>query len=92
MGNYTSSYVASPLNTDLASPIGLTGTTVTTTTADSVSSPITSTAQTLYTGNAPVYNQILAPNTFSQPVAYTDPVLPSGSTYRIDLLFTITPS
>jgi len=91
MGNYTSSYVAFPLNTTLASPIGLTGTTVTTTTADTVTSPI-STAQTLYTGTAPVYNQALTPNTFSQQVAYTDPVLPAGSTYRIDFIFTIIPS
>jgi hypothetical protein len=89
MGNYTSSYVASPLNTILSSPIGLAGTTNGTTSADTLTTPI-STAQTLYVGNASVTNQLLAPNIFTQPVAVADPVLPTGSTYRIDLLYTVT--
>ena len=41
----------------------------------------------LYSGSAAVTNQLLAPNTFSQPVANADPVLPTGSTYRINLLY-----
>jgi len=45
----------------------------------------------LYSGTAAVSNQVLA-NTFTQPVAVTDVVLPDANVYRIDLTFTITPS
>jgi PKD repeat protein len=91
MGNYTgTAYNVSPLNTDLASPIGLAGTTTGTTSAGTINPPILASGQTLYTGTAAVTNQLLAPNTFTQPVAYNDQVLPSGSTYRIDLLYSIT--
>src|SRR5208283_4499476 len=90
MGNYTAgSYVASPLNTDLASPIQLAGTTNSTTTGQSASTPISGGSQ-IYSGSGAVNNQLLAPNTFTQPVAYTDPILPAANTYRIDLTFTLT--
>lgn len=90
MGNYTSSaYDAYPVDTTLVAPLQLVGTNNATTTANSVTAPI-STAQTLYTGAQPVHDAVLAPNIFTQPVAYYDPVLPAGSTYRIDYLFTLT--
>jgi len=92
MGNYTTGYVLSPLNTKLASPLGLAGTTNSTTAMKPITPPITSTAQSLYSGSAAVTSQLLAPNTFTQPVALTDPVLPVGSKYRIDLIFTIAAS
>ncbi|MFZ0005349.1 MAG: hypothetical protein WCC86_04505 [Methanoregula sp.] len=89
MGNWTAgNYVLSPL-TDLASPIGLAGTANSTTSTNSITPPITSGA-TLYSGSAAVTNQLLSPNTFTQPVAYTDPILPTGNNYRIDLTFTLT--
>ena len=90
MGNYTGSYVSSPLNTKLGSALSLTGTTNSTTTASALTPPITATPQTLYTGSQKVSSQWLTPNTFSQAVTFGDPVLPSGSVYRIDLQFTIT--
>ena len=73
LGNYTSGvYDASPLNTDLGSPIQLTGTTNTTTTADSITPPITTgSPQTFFTGSSYVTNQVLATE-FTRPVAYTD--------------------
>ncbi|MDD1682494.1 MAG: hypothetical protein LUO98_01550, partial [Methanoregula sp.] len=51
--------------------------------------PITNAGVLLYTGIDVVTNQPLA-NTFTQPVAFTDRVLPSGFTYRINLTYTIT--
>jgi hypothetical protein len=89
MGNFTdSAYDAFPLNTTLASALGLAGTTNGTTSEQTLTPPIT-TGSPLYSGTAAVTSQLLAPNTFSQYVAVTDPVLPDPSTYRIDLLFTI---
>lgn len=88
MGNYTTSYVGSPDNTILGSPIQLAGNTIGTTTGVSATTPITG-GSTLYTGTAAVNSQLLTPNTFTQPVAVTDVVLPGSNTYRIDLLFTI---
>jgi autotransporter-associated beta strand protein len=92
MGNYTTSYAqgSNALNTTLASPIGLVGTTNGTTSMGTIAPPILVSGQPLYTGSAAVTNQLLAPNTLTQPVAYADPVMPSGSTYRIDLVYTIT--
>ena len=79
------------LNTTLTAPIQLAGTTNATAsvTGSTITPPIT-TGSTLYSSTQPSNNLILAPNTFTQPVTYYDPVLPSGSTYRIDLLFTLT--
>jgi hypothetical protein len=91
MGNYstgTNQYV-SPYTKTLQSPLGLTGTSSGTTVAQIISGPITS-GSPLYSGNTSVTSQLLSPNTFTQTVAVTDPVLPTGSTYRIDLMFTIT--
>ena len=88
MGSYTGTAYDSG-GPDLASPIQIAGTTTGTTTAQTITTPITSTAQALYIGSAPVTNQNI-PVLFTQPVAYTDPVLPNGSNYRIDLLYTIT--
>jgi len=88
MSNFTgSSYdlVATHLN----SALGLTGTTTGTTNAEVISTPISADGDTLYSGTAPVTDQLLTPNTISQNVANNDLVLPPGSTYRIDLLFTI---
>ena len=92
MGNYTASYNQGlhALNTTLASAIGLAGTTNGTTSKGSITPPILAGGQTLYTGSAAVTNQLLAPNTFTQHVVNADPVLPTGSTYRIDLLYSIT--
>jgi hypothetical protein len=89
MGKYTgSSYDLS--GPALANPLGLAGTpyggAVTTHT---INPPITATPQILYSGNSLV-GQLLAPNTFTQQVTMTDVALPPGSTYRIDLGFTIT--
>lgn len=90
MGNYTSSaYDASPLNTKLTSALALSGTTDGTTVAQTITPPITDSPQTLYAGSVPVYDQSLDTNTFTQAVSYTDPRLPGGSNYRIDLIFTI---
>ena len=100
MENYTSggygnqSFSGQPgLNTTLASYIQLTGTTNGTTVEQSLTPyypiPAYPSADTLYSGSASVTNQLLAPNTFTQPVAFIDPVLPSGSTYRIDLVYTV---
>ena len=93
MGNFTASYEASPLNTKLASPIQLVGTASPPAgvTVSALTPPI-STAQTLFTGIAGLNNVNCNTNTFTQPVAYTDPVLPSGSSYKIDLTFTIAAS
>jgi hypothetical protein len=88
MGNYTTSYVASPLDTVLAYPFKLAGTTNSTTAAWTITGPPT-TGSTLYSGSAAVTNQLLSPNIFSQQVTVTDPVLPSTNRYRIDLTFTI---
>jgi hypothetical protein len=99
MGNYTNNVYGNQsttsytgINTTLSQFLTLTGTTNTTTSWYGSTQRILSGGYALYTGSAPVNNQLLAPNTFSQVVAYTDPVLPSGSTYRIDLLFTLTPT
>ena len=87
MGSYTgSAYDAA--GPRLASPLGLAGTTNGTTAALTITPPITTGSQ-LYSGSAAVTNQLLAPNTFTQPAAFSDPHLPTGSTYRIDLVFTI---
>jgi len=59
-----------------------------TVTTHTISPPITTTAQTLYTGEA-LTGQLLSPNTFTQQVSYADPHLSGDSTYRIDLTFTI---
>lgn len=74
----------------LDSHLGLAGTTVPgkATASGTDVGPITNTGVLLYTGTAAVTNQPLA-NTFTQPVAITDSVLPSGFTYRIDLTYTI---
>jgi hypothetical protein len=91
MQNYTTTYVSSPLDTALAAPISLAGSsnsTVPSITAHSITLP---SGSLLYSGNAAVTNQFLA-NTFTQPVVITDPVLPNSNVYRIDLTFTITPS
>jgi autotransporter-associated beta strand protein len=90
MGSYTSG-IYDTAGPRLASALGLAGTTNGTTTAQTIIPPIT-TGSTLYSGSAAVTNQLLAPNTYSQPVAVTDLHLPTGSTYRIDLVFTITPA
>jgi len=91
MGSYTNGAydAAGPA---LASPLELAGTSNGTITAQTVTPPILPSGSTLYTytESAPVVNQILAPNTFSQPVVMSDPSLSSGSTYRIDLVFVIT--
>jgi hypothetical protein len=89
MGNYTTSYQTSPLNTKLASALALSGTTNGTTAAGIITPPITTSPQTLYAGTAKVSTQYLF-NTFSQPITYDDGVLPTGSVYRVDLQFTIT--
>jgi len=89
MGNYTSGAYGPSVNTTLASPLGLTGTTNSTTSAEVITPPIrTASPQTLYTGTSAVSNQYLF-NTFSQAVAFGDPLLPTGSEYRVDLQFTI---
>jgi len=97
MGNYTSTngynQGSSALNTTLATPIQMTGSTNGTTTGynvGTVSAPINTTARTLYYGSQPVNQQWLF-NTFTQPVTYYDPILPTanGGTYRIDILFTL---
>jgi PKD repeat protein len=87
MGSYTSGAYDSG-GPDLGSPLQLAGTTTGTTTAQTITPPITSTAKTLYSGSAAVTNQNL-PTVFTQPAAYSDPYLPGGSTYRIDLAFII---
>jgi autotransporter-associated beta strand protein len=88
MGSYTSgTYDVS--GAVLTSPLGLAGTANGTTTVQAVSPPITTTPQLLYAGSAAVTSQLLAPNTFSQPVVMKDPSLPYGSAYRTDLIFTI---
>ena len=89
MGNYSAGYVASPLNTVLTNPMGLSGTSTVTTTAVAVSSPV-STAQPIYSGSAPVSNELL-PILATQNVVVADPVLPGTNVYRIDLIFTLTP-
>jgi autotransporter-associated beta strand protein len=88
MGSYSGGAydAAGPI---LALPLELEGTTTGTTEAQSITPPITSTSQTLYLGSAAVTDQLLAPNIFSQPVESTDQGLSGGSTYRIDLSFTI---
>ena len=89
MGKFTGgAYDLYPALT-LGSPLQLAGTTVGTTTAQAITPPITTTAKTLYTGSTSVTGQLLAPNIFSQPVVISDPHLTAGSTYRIDLTFTI---
>jgi autotransporter-associated beta strand protein len=87
MGSYTGSAYDSG-GPDLGSPLQLAGTTTGTTTALTITPPILSSAQTLYSGSAPVTSQNL-PTLFTQPVIYTDPHLLSGSSYRIDLSFII---
>jgi PKD repeat protein len=91
MGSYTNGAydAAGPA---LASPLELAGTSNGTITAQTITPPILPSGSTLYTytETAPVVNRILAPNSFSQPVVMTDLSLPSGSTYRIDLVFVIT--
>jgi len=69
-------------------PLQLAGTTTGTTTALTIAPPILSSAQTLYSGSAPVTGQNL-PTLFTQPVIYSDPHLPSCSDYRIALSFII---
>jgi len=64
------------------------GTTNGTTVAQTITLPITS-GSLLYSGSAAVTNQLLYPNTFTQPVLSNDLVMPTGSIYRIDLTFTI---
>ena len=88
MGSYTSG-VYDAAGPTLASPLTLIGTTSGTTAGSMVTGP-TAAGSTLYTGGVAVTNQLLAPNTFSQPVVISDPHLLTGSTYKIDLLFTIT--
>jgi hypothetical protein len=89
MANYTNgAYDMSPLNTVLGSPLTLAGTTNASTVAHTVIPPIT-TESLLYSGSAAVTNQLLYPNTFTQPVVINDRVMPTGSIYRIDLRFTI---
>jgi PKD repeat protein len=90
MGNYTTSYQTGPLAINLASPLALTGTNNGSTTAVSITPPIT-TGSTLYTGSSSVSTQYLF-NTFSQAVSYNDARVPTGSLYRIDLEFDITPT
>lgn len=90
MGNYSGSYVAYPLNTNLIYPLGLSGTTTGTVTAHTVTSPV-STAQTLYTGSAAV-NGVKLPLTITQQVGYSDRILRGSNIYRIDLIFTIAAS
>jgi hypothetical protein len=93
LGNYTTSYQTSPLNTKLTHALSLNGGfssgSITGFTIGSDLTPITSTPLTLYSSSGPVTGQILAPNTFSQQISNTDTYLPSGSVYKIDLLFTI---
>ena len=95
MGNYTSpiygNSTVTGLNTTLTAPLQSAGTTNATAsvTGSTITPPIT-TGSTLYSSAQPSNNLILAPNTFTQPVTYYDPVLPTSSTYRIDLLFTLT--
>ena len=89
MGNYTSVYQTTPLNTKLASALSLSGTTNGTTTVGTITPPITTVAQTLYTGGQKQGNQPLT-TLLSQNVGYGDATLPSASVYRIDLQFTIT--
>ena len=93
MGNFTTFYNASPLNTKLAAPIELVGDTIPPAgvTVSALTFPI-STAQTLFTGIAGLNNVNCNTNTFTQPVAYADLVLPAGSSYKIDLTFTIAAS
>lgn len=88
MGNFTTIYQTSPLDTNLTLPISLTGATNGTTAAQSITPPITS-YQNLYLGGGKVNNQLLAPNTFSQVVGYDDTRLPPGSEYRIEIMFEI---
>jgi hypothetical protein len=89
MGNYTNgAYDIYPLNTVLGSPLAMAGTTNGTTVAQTITLPITS-GSLLYSGSAAVTNQLLYPNTFTQPVLSNDLVMPTGSIYRIDLTFTI---
>ncbi|HXW98785.1 MAG TPA: hypothetical protein VEI51_03590 [Methanomicrobiales archaeon] len=89
MGNFTTVYQTTPLNTKLASALGLSGTTNGTTTVGTITPPITTVAQTLYTGGQKQGSQPLTTQ-LSQTVGYSDSVLPSSSVYRIDLQFTIT--
>jgi hypothetical protein len=89
MGNYTTSYVANPLDTTLASALALSGTTNSSTTAASVTPPIDASGKTLYNGGQKTNTQYLF-NTFSQDVSFDDTRLPTGSVYRIDLEFDIT--
>ena len=77
MGSYTSGAYDSG-GPDLGSPLQLAGTTTGSTTAQPITPPLLSTTQTLYSGSAAVTNQNL-PTLFTQPAAYSDPHLPSGS-------------
>jgi hypothetical protein len=101
MGNYTSSYdqatqFTTPLlNTTLASPLGLVASSTCvpgglggTITPVSVSSPIRD-AVSMFTTTGVLSSASCPANQFSQTVAKTDPVLPAGSTYRMDLEFDI---
>ena len=87
MGSYTSGAYDNG-GPDLGSPLQSAATTNGTTTAQTITPPITSTAKTLYSGSAAVTNQTL-PTVFTQPAAYTDPSLQGSSIYRIDLSFII---
>src|SRR5512136_173716 len=89
MGNYTSGAYGPTANTTLGASLALAGTTNASTSAVAITPPITSTPVNFYTATAKVTNQYLYPNTFTQVVSVSDPVLPSGSVYRIDLQFTI---
>ncbi len=87
MGSYTGAAYDSG-GPDLSSYLQLAGTTTGSTTAQPITAPITSTGKTLYSGSAPVTNQML-PTLFTQPVAYSDPNLPGSSIYRITMSFII---
>jgi hypothetical protein len=93
MGDFntnTNVYV-SPYTKTLQSKLGLSGSTSGTTAVQTISGviPAAPGGVPLYLGSAAVTNQLLSPNTFTQPVVITDPVMPTGYTYRIDLIFTI---
>ena len=85
MGSYTSGAYDSG-GPNLGSPLQLAGTTNGTTTAQTVTLPITSGGSSFYSGSAAVTNQLLSPNTISQPVAYSDPALKGSSIYMIELI------
>jgi PKD repeat protein len=87
LGSYTGSGYDSG-GPDLASPLGLAGTTTGTTTAQTITPPILSAPQTFYSGSAAVTNQNL-PTLFTQPAVFSDPHLTGGSSYRIALSFII---